>query len=399
MITSPIEIYRKAYLGLSNSAWWLSLVMLVNRSGTMVIPFMTVYLTYKLHFSIAEAGFVMAAFGVGAIIGAYTGGRLTDKIGFYPVQFWSLFLNGIMFFVLGQMQTLPQIIICTFILSVVGESFRPANSAAIASYSTEANRTRSYSLNRLAINLGFSIGPAIGGILSSISYQWLFFTDGITCILAALLLRFCLQPVAQKPKPEKHEIKTRVKDSVYKDGIYLRFMFCIFLTAFCFLQLFSLVPVYYKEQVHMNESLIGIVLAMNGLIIAFVEMVIVYKLEGKRHAVFYIGCGSILIGLSYLALSIAGTVGVVVFSMLVITAGEMLMFPFINTFWVARSKDHNRGQYAALFTMSFALAHVLAPTIGSQIIKYFGYNTLWYSSFAICTMAGIFFFSFRKIKL
>jgi predicted MFS family arabinose efflux permease len=176
-------------------------------------------------------------------------------------------------------------------------------------------------------------------------------------------------------------------------------MFCVFLVAFCFLQLFSLVPVYYRERVHMNESLIGIVLAMNGLIIAFVEMIIVYKLEGKRHAVFYISCGSILIGLAYLALSIAGTVGVVVFSMIVITSGEMLMFPFINTFWVVRSKDHNRGQYAALFTMSFALAHVLAPTVGSQIIKYFGYNTLWYTSFALCTIAGVFFFSFRKIKL
>jgi len=399
MISSPIALYRKAYLGLSNSVWWLALVMLVNRSGTMVIPFMTVYLTHQLHFSIAEAGFVMAAFGMGAIIGALAGGRLTDKIGFYYVQFWSLFLNGIMFFVLGQMKTLWQVILCIFILSVVGESFRPANSAAIASYSNENNRTRSYSLNRLAINLGFSIGPALGGILSSISYQWLFLTDGLTCIVAALLLRICLPPITAKPKPKKEELKIMSRDSVYKDGIYLRFMFCVFLTAFCFLQLFSLVPLYYKEQVHMNESLIGIVLAMNGLIIAVVEMIMVYKLEGKRHAVFYIGCGSILVGLSYLALNMGGTVGIVVFSMVVITMGEMLMFPFINTFWVARSKEHNRGQYAAVFTMSFASAHVLAPTIGSQIIKHFGYDALWYSSFVICSLAGIFFFSFRKVKL
>lgn len=342
---------------------------------------------------------MMAAFGMGAIIGALAGGRLTDKIGFYYVQFWSLFLNGIMFFVLGQMKTLWQVILCIFILSVVGESFRPANSAAIASYSNENNRTRSYSLNRLAINLGFSIGPALGGILSSISYQWLFLTDGLTCIVAALLLRICLPPITAKPKPKKEELKIMSRDSVYKDGIYLRFMFCVFLTAFCFLQLFSLVPLYYKEQVHMNESLIGIVLAMNGLIIAVVEMIMVYKLEGKRHAVFYIGCGSILVGLSYLALNMGGTVGIVVFSMVVITMGEMLMFPFINTFWVARSKEHNRGQYAAVFTMSFASAHVLAPTIGSQIIKHFGYDALWYSSFVICSLAGIFFFSFRKVKL
>jgi MFS family permease len=116
----------------------------------------------------------MAMFGVGAILGGFIGGKLSDKIGFYPVQFWSLFLNGIMFIVLGQLHELWQIAVCIFILSTVGESFRPANASAIAFYSNENNRTRSYSLSRLAINLGFSIGPAVGGFLSSISYQWLF---------------------------------------------------------------------------------------------------------------------------------------------------------------------------------------------------------------------------------
>jgi MFS family permease len=261
MIKSPVALYRNAYLGLSNSIWWLALVILINRSGTMVIPFMTVYLTQELHFSIAQAGFIMAAFGIGAIIGAFAGGRLTDKIGFYSVQLWSLVLNGIMFFILGQMRTFWQIGICIFVLSLLSESFRPANSAAIAYYSNESNRTRSYSLNRLAVNLGFSIGPALGGILSSISYQWLFWVDGVTCMAAAVLLRIFLSPVSLIPKRHDAGAKQKKNNSVYKDGVYLRFMFCVFLVAFCFLQLFSLVPVYYKEQVHMNESMIGLVIS------------------------------------------------------------------------------------------------------------------------------------------
>jgi predicted MFS family arabinose efflux permease len=399
MIRSSLLLYRNAYTGITQPIWWLSLVMFVNRSGTMVIPFLTVYLTHEMHFSIAEAGFVMAAFGGGAIVGAYFGGRLTDRIGFYPIQFWSLFFNGVMFFILGQMQTLWQFIICIFILSAVGESFRPANSAAIAAYSDENNRTRSYSLNRLAINLGFSIGPAVGGILSSISYQWLFWADGLTCIMAAFIMRISLRPLHTERKTNKTEVKKPPPgESVYKDKTYLKFIFSIFLVAFCFLQLFSLVPVYYKEEVGMSESLIGIVLASNGLIIAIFEMVLVYKLEGRRSALFYIGWGSVLIGLSFLVLNIGDVFAMVALSMLIITIGEMLMFPFTNTFWVARSKEHNRGQYAALFTISFALAHVLAPTVGSQIIKNFGYDTLWYTSFAICTVAAVFFFSSVKKK-
>src|SRR5690606_32331404 len=126
-------------------------------SGTMVIPFMTVYLTQELNFSIAQAGSVLAVFGIGSIIGAYLGGKLSDRFGFYAIQFWSLLLNGIFFIILGQMHTLPSIMLVIFLMSVLGEAFRPANASAVAFYSTAENRTRSYSLNRLAINLGWSV--------------------------------------------------------------------------------------------------------------------------------------------------------------------------------------------------------------------------------------------------
>lgn len=396
MVRSSLALYRNAYSGISPSVWWLALVMFVNRSGTMVIPFMTVYLTHYLHYSLAQAGFIMALYGTGSILGAFIGGRVSDKIGFYPVQFWSLMFNGIMFLVLGQMKTLLHIGLCIFILATLGESFRPANAAAIAAYSDENNRTRSYSLNRLAVNLGFSIGPALGGFLSSISYQWLFWVDGFTCIIAAILLRIFLKPINETKKIFHVEKKNSNADPVYKDHTYLRFMFCVFLVAFCFLMIFSIVPVYYKDVVHINESLIGVILGMNGLIIAIVEMLLVYKIEGKRPPTFYISIGALFIGLSYAALNIAPVISVVLLSMMIVTIGEMLMFPFINTYWVARSKEHNRAQYASIFTISFSLAHVTAPTVGSQIVHHFSYEVLWYVVTGVCIIASIAFYQFKK---
>ena len=132
MIKSSMAVYRHAYTGMSGATWWLALVMFVNRAGTMVLPFLTVYLREEMNYSIAEAGWEVAFFGIGAILGNFIGGILTDKIGFYPVQFWSLFLNGVLFIVLGQMQTFWQIGSCMFIIGVVGEAFRPANAAAVA---------------------------------------------------------------------------------------------------------------------------------------------------------------------------------------------------------------------------------------------------------------------------
>jgi predicted MFS family arabinose efflux permease len=396
MLQSSLNLYRNAYAGLTGPAWWLSLVMLVNRSGTMVLPFMTMYLRTEKGFNITDAGFVIAFFGIGAIAGSFIGGRLVDRIGFYKIQFWSLVLNGLMFMLLGYMQTFWQIGLCMFGAATLGEAFRPANAAAIAYYSNDSNRTRSYSLNRLAINLGWSIGPAIGGILA---YKWLFWVDGITCIIAALLLRAVLPPV-------KHEAHNMGKDStglqvvsVWKDKTYLKFMFFVFIMALCFLQMFSMLPVFYKEQLHFSKSLIGFLLALNGFVIVLFEMVMIYKLEGRRSPVSYISLGALLIGLSYalLNLPLQGLV-IALISMIFITLGEMFMFPFVNTFWVSRSSQYNRGQYASVYTMFFSLAHVLAPTFGSQMVSRFGYYALWYAVFFLSGIAAFGFYSFKKIN-
>ena len=126
-------------------------------------------------------------------------------------------------------------------------------------------------------------------------------------------------------------------------------------------------------------------------------MVLVYKIEGRRHMMTYISLGAFCIGMAYLTLNIGSMAFIAILSMLIITLGEMLMFPFVNTFWVSRSQEHNRGQYASIYTISFSLANVLAPTIGSQIINHFGFNTLWYTVAGVCIIASFLFYRFRYV--
>ncbi|HEV7621755.1 MAG TPA: MFS transporter [Flavisolibacter sp.] len=394
MLQASVQLYRNAYTGLSRPIWWLSFVIFINRCGTMVIPFLTVYLIYK-GYTIEEAGYVMAAFGAGAIVGSYTGGRLTDKFGFYYIQLFSLLLNGILFIVLGQMHTLLQIAICIFVLSSLGEAFRPANAAAIAAYSNETNRTRCYSLNRLAVNLGWSIGPAVGGILATINYAWLFWVDGLTCIAASLLLYMVMKPlkITAKPKDQQLKIKT---NSAYHDRFFLQGMFYILLISICFFQFFSIIPVYYKNIIHLNEAVIGLILASNGILIVLIEMVLVYKLENKRSVFIYITLGSFFMGLSFLILDIAPYFIVILLSMLMLTLGEMLLFPFMNNFWVNRSNDGNRGQYAAVYNISFALGNIIAPTLASQIAARAGFPVLWVIDFILCIFAAAGFFLMKR---
>ncbi|HEV7333044.1 MAG TPA: MFS transporter [Flavisolibacter sp.] len=395
MLQASARLYKNAYTGIPKPVWWLAVVMFVNRSGTMVIPFLTVYLTQK-GYTLSEAGLVMGAFGLGSIVGGYIGGRLTDRFGHFYVQFGSLFLNGVLFIVLGQMQTLVQYAVCIFLLSSLGEAFRPANAAAIAQYSNDDNRIRCYALNRLAINLGWSIGPAVGGVLASVDYNYLFWADGLTCMASSFLLFAGLSPKAHVKVKNPNSTETLQVVSAYRDKPFLLGMFYLFLIGLSFFQLFSVIPAYYKTELHLNEATIGWILAMNGLLIAAIEMVLVYKLENRRNSLLYITTGALLMGFSFLFLELGQTTTIAVVSMIIVTFGEMFLFPFMNNFWVKRSTETNRGEYAALYTMSFAAATVLAPTLATQLAARQGFSTLWIVDFILCVVAAIGFYFLKK---
>jgi MFS family permease len=223
MIHRTIALYKNSFSGLSPQTWLLSVIMLINRSGTMVVPFMTLYLTGpEMGRSLTDAGTVMSLFGLGSVIGAYFGGKFSDTIGFHKVQLFTLLFGGVFFIVLGQIKSFPLICLFTFVLSIVNEAFRPANSSAIAYYSTSKNRTRSYSLNRLSINLGWAVGASLGGIVASYNYELLFWIDGFTNIAAALLLYGCLKSGSkQKNTVVKNNEPPEPLQSAYRDKVYL----------------------------------------------------------------------------------------------------------------------------------------------------------------------------------
>jgi len=380
MLRYTATIYRNAYSGLSKSTWLLSLIMLINRSGTMVVPFMTLYLTSpQMGYSVGQAGFVFGLFGLGSFCGAWCGGRLTDKIGFYPVQLITLIGGGILFLVLGQMKQYGLICLFTYLLSFVNEAFRPANSTAIAFYSKEENRTRSYSLNRLAINLGWAVGSGIGGLLAKHSYELLFWVDGITNIAAALIMWLTLRPVRNTIAESADPKQQPGKRSAYKDKTYLLFILLVMLFACCFFQVFTNMPVYFKRNLHFSEPFIGSLMALNGIIIALVEMVFVYKLERKGKNVFYITIGVGLTGAAFLLLNISyAYIAIAVIMIILITFGEILSMPFMNTYWIARTSHNNRGQYAALYTMAWSAAQTLGPMTGAQVAQKAGFTILWW---------------------
>ena len=388
MLSSPIQLYKKAYSGLSRNSWYLCFVMFINRSGTMVVPFMTIYCHKVLNFTLPQAGYIMGFFGAGSIVGALIGGRVTDRKGFYFVQIFALLSGGVLFMLLGFQTTFLTVAVCSFILSVCNESFRPANSTAIVHYSTPENKTRSNSLNRLAVNLGWIFGGMLGGMLAGINYHLLFWVDGCTNIVAALLL-LKLIPASKVAKTIKNTINTGSGSPAHKDRIYLIFIGLVILFATCFFQVFTMQPLYYKTQWHFSEFFIGSLMGINGLLIVLFEMVIIHNLENKKHPLSYIYVGVLVTGLGFVLLNFLPAVTwSALIILLFITVGEILAMPFMNSFWIMRTTSGNRGSYAALYTTAWSIAQIIAPTIGGLAISFVSFNLLWWITGAICLFAS-----------
>lgn len=370
--------------------WLLAAVMLINRCGTMVLPFMTLYCNH-LGYTATQGGLAVAIYGVGSLFGAFIGGRLSDKLGFYYVQFAALLGGGIMFIVLGQMDSYVSICICIFFASFINEAFRPANSSAVAHYSTVQSRTQSFSLVRLAINLGWGVGSALAGILASISYELLFWVDGITNIVAGFVLLLILPKVSLAQQHKSHLPKPGKVRGPFQDRTFMIFTGFMLLFAFCFFQLFTTVPLYFKEGLKLDEFWIGVIMSMNGIVIALFEMVIVFKLEGTKPYLKLMMYGTLLLALSYCMLNIPLANGFVLASAVIfmVTIAEITGMPFMNSYYIARTTTENRGQYAAIYTMAWSVAQVTGSLSGTQIAHSLGYNYLWWILGAICLITAL----------
>jgi len=377
MLKRLTNLYGDSFRGLSKEIWCLALVTFINRAGTMILPFLSKYLKEDLDFTYGEVGWVMVFFGVGSLIGSWIGGKLTDKIGFYKVMIWSLLITGFLFIGLQYVKTFWGFCISMLIIMSIADMFRPAMFVSLNTYSKLENRTRSLTLIRLAINLGFVVGPTVAGIIIiSSGYQVLFWIDGLTCIISIILFKYLIEEKKGDAKEKKKELDMLdVNATVFKDKPYWIFLGISFLMGMIFFQLFTTMPLYHKEQYNLTEFHTGLLFFLNGLLIVLFEMPMVHWIEkSKIEETKLILFSSILMAISFFVLLFDAWAGILIISMLLITFGEMIGFPYTNAFAMKRAKSGNEGRYMALYSMSFSLAHIVSPKLGLDIVAKYGYN-------------------------
>ncbi len=362
MINSLRKKYIENYSGFPKEIWILTLITFINRTGTMVIPFLSKYMRENLHFEYNQIGWVMVCFGVGSFIGTWLSGMLSDKIGFYKVMIGSLLGSGIIFFMLQYMTSFEGFCLSILLLTSIADMFRPAMLVSLNTYTRKENKTRALSLVRSATSLGFLFGPPLGGvIITLIGYKYLFYVDSATCILAVIVFVILVKERKLPFKLKKNNIGVD-KYAILKDKTFLTHMFISLITGIMYFQVFTTLTLYHREQFNLSEVNSGLILSFSGILTLLFELPIVNYVEKNRINKLNV----IMLGLSFMVLSYILLLlndkwyGILYVMMFFMTLGVMLTFPFANSFAMTRSHNNQEGRYMSVFTMSFSLAHILS---------------------------------------
>ncbi len=390
--------YIRSFKGLPKEIWLLSLVTFINRAGTMVIPFLSKYLNEDLEFAKDEVAWILVCFGIGSMIGSYLGGRLTDKVGYYKVMVVSMLIAGTLFIGLQFVAGFWGLCISILILMSIADMFRPAMFVSVKAYCPEKDRSRAISLVRLAINLGFGMGPFFAGwLIVNSGYITLFWIDGITAIASILLFMVLIKPkdinAYQTEKPDLIQAGNPSITNVFQDRLYWIFLGITFCMGMIFMQMFFTVPLFHEQSYGLDAFYTGILFFMNGAIIVAIEMPVVYWLEKKKvpySKLFLYSSALMLMSFAVLLIDPSNIFStVLVLNMFLITIAEIIAFPFTNTFAMRRAKNGNEGRYMGLYTMTFSAAHILCPLISLNLIEKTNFHTNWWVVSGIGSLAVV----------
>ncbi|HXN72763.1 MAG TPA: MFS transporter [Candidatus Acidoferrales bacterium] len=382
--------------GLPREIWILFAATLVNRCGTMVLPFLVLYLTRVLAISVSHAALALTVYGVGALLTMPIAGRLTDQLGALLVMRWSLLLSGFVLFLFPLAHHFAAILAITFVFAILNESVRPPSLALVSDLVTPEQRKQAFALSRLAVNLGMSLGPAIGGILAVYSFRFLFFADGATSILAGLVLAFAWpgtrRVATSEPQWEDAEDLGREIEAegpallaaphpaadlrAFRNRRMLYFLAALIPTQLVFFQLTSTLPVFLVRYLKLPESFYGTVFTLNTLMIVALEVPLNNSTAHWSHR-RTLTLGALLYAIGFGSFALAKGPAGIFASVAVWTFGEMILMPGSAAYAAEIAPAGRRGEYMGLYTMSFSFAFSVAPWLGAMLLESRGPQMLW----------------------
>jgi MFS family permease len=343
------------------SAWVLFAGSFVNRLGTFVLPFITLYLT-RNGFSVPQAGLAIAAYGLGGLLSQIVGGLLADRIGRRNTIALSMLSTGALTLALWQAETLALIYPLMFGIGCMGELHRPAAGALIADLLPSEQRVTAFTLYRLAVNVGWAGGLALGGFLADRSFDLVFVGDAATSIAFGVISLVALPHGTRTARHEEAHLPT-ARSSILADRGFLLFLGAVLITGAVYSQNVSTMPLHIRDAGY-AASTYGLLQSLNGAIVALAELPMIAWTQ-RYQRLRMVALGELLIGLAFATLLFADTLPLLVAMVAVWTIGEMIESPMASAIAADRAPTHARGRYQSAFGSMFGLAWIFGPMLGT----------------------------------
>ncbi|MFG2679474.1 MDR family MFS transporter [Streptomyces sp. NPDC048392] len=384
-VTGLRRAARETVSGLPREFWWLWTSTLVNRLGAFVATFMALYLTIDRGYSASYAGLVAALHGLGGVVSSLGAGVMTDRLGRRPTLLVAQTCAALSVALLGFARDPVAIAAVAFLVGMASNASRPAVQAMMADIVRPEDRVRAFSLNYWAINLGFAISSMAAGFIAEVSYLAGFMIEaGMTLVCAVLVF---LELPESRPQ-EKGAGGASDKDAavslgtVLRDGRYMSVVGLSFLVALVFQQGYLGLPVAMGEA-GFTPADFGLAIAVNGFLIVVLQIPVTRFIEHRDPRLLLVA-SSLLAGYGFGLTAFAGSVGVFALTVCVWTLAEIVNAPTQTGLVVRLSPVQGRGRYQGMYTMSWAVASLVAPLMSGFVIDHWGAEWLW----GICAVVG-----------
>ena len=382
------------FSGYDRRIWVLFYGRIIASTGfSVVMPFLSLYLNQGLGVSMTMVGLVLLVSSSVGAIGQLVGGELADLIGRKPVMYMALYsralVMGVIALAVSQAVGFEVIAILVTMTSFLGSMYEPATNALIADVVEPSKRLEAYGLLRIGGNLGWSIGPALGGFMAIFGFPFLFIVAGLaTSIVASMIMLL----VTESMKPgEKHE-RFRLADlaKLRHDKAFLGFCLVSIFLFMMFGQMSSTMEIFSIETVGITQTQVGYLFAENGLMVVFLQFPIA-RFISRYRITGVIAAGAFTYAIGYFLLAFSTGFAWLFVCMFIITMGEMVVSPSTMNLTAKLSPERERGRYMGIFGLFTTIGSSFGPFAGGVLMDSSGTNyiELWAGIAVFGVIAGI----------
>ena len=372
---------------------------------SLVMPFMAMYLVEERGARATTYGAIYLLAGAVAAASQALAGELADRVGRRVVMVTALVLRvfnlagiGLAVLVHAPIWALGALIVSNGFLRA---QFEPAASAAVTDLAPPEARVAAYGLQRMGVNLGWAIGPALGAGLALFSYGAMFFFAAPVTIFAAAAVwtvRDRRRPAEVRADPA--EPRGDVLATLTGNRPFLVYLGLVFAGSIMTVQLFSTLSVFAHTELGLSRADIGLVYTVNGALVVLLQVPAVVLIErgGPRRALLV---GPALYALAYLGVGFASGFTSLALAVALLTAGEVAFAPALADMAAHLGDPRRLGRAFGLFGLMQQLGLSLGPLVGGAVYDHLRHRhvVMWGAIAGGMAVVGLGYLAFTLVVL